>query len=529
MTHRKNYSTGLPFAYTANVSDLQREEARPIQLHRNQNEIQTRQDAMTQAGISAQGNGQRYLKLGLNELDGTAISSVNGLRQYQSLGKEDEGYGSLADESPVEDRSSAVHAVRQSQAGANAKSEQFSRDASEGNVLGGGRDASILRHERDRGHLDDSKERKAHANPISATTSRTSRTEIPPVPVIPDRLRPKKTSPKDWDFARSPGSRKSKSNKEPVFEQVEGAKLDARPPSYSNSHNMEEVIPEVEASDIRSIPGHKVHLNWESSVVEDDSSTSSSQSQTSEDGAASPSWSRSSGSSPSTLTNGITKSYQHAGAEHAPSVDRRDAGGSPDQVPALASTLATSEAFQTNDKVAVKSLPSGSTMTRKVDLAVIQEEDGESLVDDDNSAAAPPPAVKGVKDSDIDGNVSKSGVIPSEQKGQASLRAPQSPPKVLSASGIGDDSHIYETVPEPSISDSSSPARVYTSSESTASSSASSISNGPLDHVQHGLSKVAHAVHGKVKKSVSFNLVDDVRLRTPSPSRSGSVEMRNGT
>jgi hypothetical protein len=84
-------------------------------------------------------------------------------------------------------------------------------------------------------------------------------------------------------------------------------------------------------------------------------------------------------------------------------------------------------------------------------------------------------------------------------------------------------------VPEASISDSSSPTRVDTSSGSTAASSASSISNGPLHHVHHGLSKVAHAVHDKVKKSVSFSPVDDVRLRTPSPSRSGSVRMRNGT
>ncbi|KAK5211009.1 hypothetical protein LTR41_003621 [Exophiala xenobiotica] len=524
MTHRKNYSTGLPFAYSANASDLQPEEAGPVQPHRNQNGAQIRKDAMTQAGSPAHGNGQKYLDVSLPELDGTAISRVNSLRRYQSPGKEDEGYGSLADESPVEDRSSAIQAVRQIQAGANAKSEQFFPGASNGNILGVGRDAPILRHAEDRGVLDDSKEREARVNQISATTSGTSGTEIPPVPVIPDRHRPKKTVSKDGVLAR-----KSKANKEPVFEQVEGAKLDARPPSYSNSHNSEEVIPEIEASDIRSIPRQKVHLDWESSVVEDDASISSSRSQISEDGAASLSWSRNSGSSSSTSTNTITKSYQHASAEYSLSVDGRDVVGSPDQVPALTNTLTTPEPSQTNDTGAVKSPPSGSTMTRKVDLAVIQEEDGESLVDGNNSAAAPPPVVKGVKDSDIDGRVSKLGIITSGQNGQASLRAAQSPPKVLSASGIGDDSHIYETVPEASISDSSSPTRVDTSSGSTAASSASSISNGPLDHVHHGLSKVAHAVHDKVKKSVSFSPVDDVRLRTPSPSRSGSVRMRNGT
>lgn len=60
---------------------------------------------------------------------------------------------------------------------------------------------------------------------------------------------------------------------------------------------------------------------------------------------------------------------------------------------------------------------------------------------------------------------------------------------------------------------------VDTSTDIDIASSIGSAEIGPLGHIRCGLSKAAHAVGAKVKKTVSFDLVDNVRLRTPSPAR----------
>ncbi|KAL6248444.1 hypothetical protein RBB50_004699 [Rhinocladiella similis] len=74
----------------------------------------------------------------------------------------------------------------------------------------------------------------------------------------------------------------------------------------------------------------------------------------------------------------------------------------------LSDILAKVEDSPTNDTTRTQRTRTAPVLSKPIDLAVIQEDDGESLLRNPGLAAAPHSTVKGIKDADQLGGISKS-------------------------------------------------------------------------------------------------------------------------
>lgn len=327
------------------------------------------------------------------------------------------------------------------------------------------------------------------------------------------------------------------------YELVDGVSMDTHPASSTSTYGSNEPIPEIEARDINEIMVEPEHAYPPHDGDETQPSPAHSSHSSSSDGDQnlSPQWSGTSDSTSATSPSGAS-AVQDDPAAISPalvsrSIHNRDTVNLPvDPVVPPPSEAATPYAHAEGTRLAA------SCIGRKIELGVIKEEDSESLSNGQNLGAAPCPAVKGVKDEETVHHPALKHLLPSGMKarkhaesnhspsrGTESRETPR-PPRVLVGPGIGDDQHVYEleAANTQDTSDPSSPSRNGTMSETVAGSTSSDSSGGTdmAGAIHQKLSKAAHAIEEKVKKSVSFSPVEDVRFLTPSPSRLGEGTRR---
>ncbi|KAI1611196.1 hypothetical protein EDD36DRAFT_315486 [Exophiala viscosa] len=547
MSRRKDYSTPLPFPYAKQFSGVPDEGTlppKPQQSQQSQQPYQSQQPQQPQlrqndAGfpIGRAAQGRDLLKEAEADYMKIAVGQSGGFQGYRHPPREDEGYASHVDEISTDGRSSSEPSMTEV---ISPLEEDYARR----------RIPSPPAIAQSRSPVQDTRQTllssmNARPDPpppvqdVRQTQPKSInvRQELPPpVPDIKQIL--------SMNLNRYPEipPRKQRRQKGPIYEEVEGATLDARPASASNSKDPDEVIPEFEAADVREIPSKRPHLTWESSLEDDDPSDQSYPPSTASRQTPSPNTSRSAGSGSSNSTIGAINPRLHEAMGGQPSSSAHGSGAA--ELDGRPSN--PRESFTPSDVSDVASELSGEsapiqTQTRQLTLDSIVEEDGESVNQTALSAAAPSPAVPRATDADIapeprgihkisstlKSALSGSGEEPRHDDRSASQG--NDPPKVVSIDGIGGDQHVYEMIPEtsnlPTPSNESghssiSPMRVDTSTSSGGSSSASSANSGLFGHVKSGLASVTHAVHERVKKNVSFSPVDDVRFRTPSPGQS---------
>lgn len=499
MPRRRDYSTPLPFPYAKQLCNVPVEDTRPQQPQVGPKHVAAPLGKAVQERALVKEAEEEYMKIAVG-YTGRSIGGEHELQAHRHPPvREDEGYHSYVDDISADERSSS--------------------------------DPSTT------GIISPNEEAYGHQSLRPAPANATSRPPIPDIRQIQSITRnlPPEVPP-----------RKPRRTKDPIYEHVEGATLDARPVAGSSHKDPEEVIPEFEATDVRTIPGKRAHLSWESSFEDDESSSRSSPRSTESRHAPSPDWSRSSGSGSSTSSDTIgpkmyeSKGFQQSSSQHGKGAAELD--GTPSSP---RNTLTPSDVASELDGEPAP-VP---TQTRKLDLHPIVEEDGEAIGEATCSRAAPSPAVQRAKDAEIGGRgvhtlsstlksaFSNSSGRPRDEDA-AATQVPD-PPRVVSIDGIGGDQHVYEMVPETSNQatpsqesghSSISPTMIDTSNSSSGgSSSASSAHTGLLGHMKDGISSAAHAVHERVKKNVSFSPVNDVRFRTPSPGQSMEATSRRSS
>ncbi|KAJ9635052.1 hypothetical protein H2204_006007 [Knufia peltigerae] len=237
-------------------------------------------------------------------------------------------------------------------------------------------------------------------------------------------------------------------------------------------------------------------------------------------------WPRSSNSSTSVLRRSSNPVYEHIHPERWSSSSD---GHLKDDLSPLSDILSMVNTSRTNDATQAQRTRIGSVISKTVGFAVIKEDNRGSVFGNPGLAAAPPPTVKGSKHADHLGGLSETNSEEDKIREKCASHHEVGLPAVLSTSGIGGNSHIYQTTSASlaqSSSSSSCPVVIDTNADTEVASSIGSAKMGPLGHLHGGLSKAAHAMREKVKKNVSFSLVDNVRLRTPSPTRSSNGACR---
>ncbi|KAL2438700.1 hypothetical protein ABEF95_013078 [Exophiala dermatitidis] len=324
-----------------------------------------------------------------------------------------------------------------------------------------------------------------------------------------------------------------------AYEHVDGVSMDTHPAASNSDYDSNEPIPEIEARDINQIEpeteyGYAAYVEGEGEGDRTSSARSSPASKSASDEVPSRKWSGTSQSTSATSTSDTTAPYGSNGVIN-PSFTMSDQtyGDGVHRGVLPADKLASPYAHLEDDGAA------SSSSGRRIELGVIEEEDAESLAGGNGVDAAPSPAVQGVKPEEsstlhtlehllpMGANAKKEAGAPSPAdsvEGGGELRLQQ--PRVLVAPGIGHDPHVYELEAINATrtnSDPSSPSRNGTADDSVAdsASSQSSRDTGVAHSVQKGISKAAHAIEEKVKKSVTFSPVEDVRFLTPSPNRLG--------
>lgn len=339
---------------------------------------------------------------------------------------------------------------------------------------------------------------------------------------VSDKARKKLKSPRSIDLRRYMQPR----DKGPRFEKVDGAVLDTRPGGATGPYGMEETLPEIEAHDIVDIPS-KVALNGPAMVdAETDQGTLSSltsASSTQSSGTGPQVWSESSRSTSSTAStdHSSPQPYQHVTEEYRSLNDDdpeifKQVMGSPQGV-----HLATSAAPSSLHSSQLQTSPQQPTKlvkAEKLPLEVINEESRDSLVISEELDAATPPTVPGVKDEEVTVQTPnhaslKEKIMAPFTEHTKSADHDMSPTRVLGASGIGPDQHVYEL-------EAAVPADVKMSRadiDENPSEVDAGHPHGLLDKVEHGVSRVVHALHEKVRKNVTFSQHNDVRFMTPSP------------
>ncbi|EXJ94237.1 hypothetical protein A1O1_02630 [Capronia coronata CBS 617.96] len=320
-----------------------------------------------------------------------------------------------------------------------------------------------------------------------------------------------------------------------AYEHVDGVSMDTHPAASTSEYGTDEPIPEIEARDVNEIqrPAEYDYPIYDDSE-EDHKSPARSPLSSASDRGDSPSrqWSGTSNSTSATSTSGESAAQTE---QLSPLREQRSSHDDSMQLYADAVIHATGSAAPYAHLEGNSPVAAGAG--RKVELDVIKEEDGESIYSG-RGDAAPSPAVKGVKDAECLTTGTLQHLLPSGAKAATEGKTAntdgrsiegngeQSPPRVLAAPGIGNDPHIYEleaTSLTRESSDPSSPSRNGTLDESVADSASSESSRGTglAGAVHHKISTAAHALEEKVKKSVSFSPVEDVRFLTPLPSRLG--------
>ncbi|KAL2419290.1 hypothetical protein ABEF95_001284 [Exophiala dermatitidis] len=326
-----------------------------------------------------------------------------------------------------------------------------------------------------------------------------------------------------------------------AYEHVDGVSMDTHPAASNSEYDSNEPIPEIEARDINQIEPETEH-DYDTAYVEGQgdrtsSARSSQSSKSANDDVPSRQWSGTSQSTSATSisdtiapqgSNGvINPSFTMSNQTYGDAVHLFTGAVLP------ADKVASPYAHLEDDGAA------SSTSGRKIELGVIKEEDTESIAGGIGLDVAPSPAVPGVKPEESSTHQTLEHLLPMganarEEAGTTSpadsveggggIRLRQ--PRVLAAPGIGHYPHVYELEAINATrtnSDPSSPSRNGTADHSVADSvsSQSSRDTGVAHSVQKGISKAAHAIEEKVKKSVTFSPVEDVRFLTPSPNRLG--------
>ncbi|KAK4946682.1 hypothetical protein LTR10_014184 [Elasticomyces elasticus] len=535
MSRRKDYSTPLPFPYAKQSSDLLaegtfRQQQPPQQQLPQQQPGQQRlpqqrfQDDPDNVGVpySKASQGRDLLNEAEADYMKIAVGTSGGFQGYRHPIREDEGYHSHVDDISTDERSSSEPSMTEV---ISPVEEDYGRR----------RIPSPPAVAPSRPPVQDDRRTQPNSRNVrpdllppltdikqTQPKSRNVRQDLPPP--VPDI---KQIHSINMNRYPEIPPRKQRRQKGPIFEEVEGATLDARPASGANDKDPNEVIPEFEAADVRTIPSKRAHLSWESSLEDEDPSDQPPSPSTASRQTDSPDTTRSAGSGSSNSTIGAINPKLHESMSGQPSSSIQGSGaaeldGRPsDPRDSLISSDVSDVASELSDSIV--------------------EEDGEAVNEAGRSVAAPSPAVPRATDAEIvpeprgihkisstlKSALSGSGEGSRDEKSAAVQ--PQDPPKVVSIDGIGGDQHVYEMVPDMSNQvtpsqesghSSISPTRLDTSNSSGGSSSASSAHSGLLGHVKSGLASVTHAVHERVKKNVSFSPVDDVRFRTPSPGQS---------
>jgi hypothetical protein len=345
--------------------------------------------------------------------------------------------------------------------------------------------------------------------------------------------------------------RRMKRDKGPVFEKVDGAVLDAKP-AATGPFGQEMTIPEMEAKDVREIQNDLTEdESFQSANIEDYSTLSSLSallSMTSASSSSGMSFQFSSASpneSSPTSTQSSTPSphrsvlqgssalgklpYKHVPVNYMPSPVKDG-----NVTYALNTEYARASKENLKDNTDILSAEAGtatielpahnaktSTQQHATPLAAIQEEQGaaptlRSAMDVDGT---PAPAVKGVSDEEV--------VYPSKLSSlkERIINTSHSRPSIVGDTNppqpplIAARSEYDENIDELEASSIPSPADPHHNPTQKSSSQANGDGHGALSRLGLGVSKASHAIHAKVKKTVTFNNVDDVRLMTPSPQR----------
>ncbi|KAJ9613487.1 hypothetical protein H2200_003429 [Cladophialophora chaetospira] len=347
------------------------------------------------------------------------------------------------------------------------------------------------------------------------------------------RQPPTVTAPRDAKsipepYVQNGRDRRKVKDKGPIFEKVEGVQLDTRPGGATGPYGMEETLPEIEAHDIRDIQARSaVNPTLQSDVEEDQGTLSSltNGSRSDSSGVSPQLWSESSGSSSTASTeNSTMKPYQHVSEEFMSS-NEYDHGNleqivGSDQGPVRPISAADVSELDSRQGPSSPHKPAGPLKAHRLPLEVIDEESRSSVVGNEDIDAAPAPNVKGIKDEEVLGYSPHFLLATSDHakattltKNTTSPVHDTSAPRMLVAAGIGEDKHVYEL-------EAAVPPDIKTSRSDTSADAAVADQNhghGILDKVEHGVSKAVHALHEKVKKTVTFSPVNDVRFMTPSP------------
>ncbi|EXJ84523.1 hypothetical protein A1O3_05192 [Capronia epimyces CBS 606.96] len=324
-----------------------------------------------------------------------------------------------------------------------------------------------------------------------------------------------------------------------AYEHVDGVSMDGHPASSTSAYGSNEPIPEIEARDINEISRQPEHdyavydntdANKQSEIKSPGSSISDNDKYPSR---------HSSGTSNSTSGTSISGiNADHGDDNMIISPFRGECKDCGDTIhPSTGSDVPPNEvAFPYAHVEDTRHI--GSGLGRKIELGVITEEDGELPFNSDNLGATPFPMVHRATDADSQTGehslplgaeaAQQDGTDPSSQATPAS--ADQFSPRNPVAPGIGDDQHIYEleasslTRDNSDLSSRSRDGTVDASVTDSASSESSGTGRrGFLGEIHRGISTAVQvqAVEARVKKSVTFSPVEDVRFLTPSPSRPG--------
>jgi hypothetical protein len=342
-------------------------------------------------------------------------------------------------------------------------------------------------------------------------------------------------------------------DKGPVFEKVEGAVLDAKP-AATGPFGQEMTIPEMEAQDVREIQDDQTEDRSSQSTSVEDYSTlsslsalSSMTSATSSSGRSLQFSSTSPDSSSATSTHLSTPSpnqrvpqrdstqgklpYKHIPVTYMPSPvkdgDIAYALNSQHDRPVHDVVVAPAGSYTEVSTTAIEPYrePAAAPIeARSIPLAAIQEEQAVNphVEFDMTTDTAPTPIVKGISNKEVAGEPHHSKLSALKERIAHATHStpsaddnPTPPPRTLLAAGTGDDKHVYEleAVSMPSQ------ARPHSHTQQESPKETNNDEHGALSKLGLGVSKASHAIHEKVKKTVTFNTVDDVRLMTPSPQR----------